>query len=303
MAIVYFYGGVAKLNADWLRGEPVRTWLTDRGETLGAWMANEAAVRFICYGGLLFDLLIVPLLLWRRTRLLAFVLAVGFHLTNRALFDIGVFPWLAIALTVLFFPPDTPRRIAARLHTLWSGRASLEQMRFPNLRQAGFTWRGSVGTFLILYLAWQLLMPLRHLLYPGNVSWTEEGHQFAWHMMLRSKEADALFVVRNADTGEAWAVDPLRWLTRRQYRKMAGRPDMLVQFAQHLARLMHQGGYPRVQVRAVVRVRFNGRPPALLIDPEVDLAKVQRGLGRAPWILGVGNDHPVPEWAKGVVGP
>jgi hypothetical protein len=39
-------------------------------------------------------------------------------------------------------------------------------------------------------VAFQTLVPFRHLLYPGNVSWTEEGHRFAWHMKLRSKVAD-----------------------------------------------------------------------------------------------------------------
>ena len=37
-------------------------------------------------------------------------------------------------------------------------------------------------------------MPLRHFLYPGDPSWTEEGHNLAWHMRLRSKSGTiALF--------------------------------------------------------------------------------------------------------------
>ncbi|HCQ00914.1 MAG TPA: vitamin K-dependent gamma-carboxylase, partial [Candidatus Latescibacteria bacterium] len=28
--IAYFYGGIAKINGDWLRGEPMRLWLSAR---------------------------------------------------------------------------------------------------------------------------------------------------------------------------------------------------------------------------------------------------------------------------------
>jgi len=111
VAVPYLYGGIAKLNADWLAGEPVRTWLAERSaqSVLGPWLTQEWLVYTLCYGGLLFDLAIVPLLLWRRTRALALVAAIGFHLTNVYLFSIGIFPWLMIAATLLFLPPDWPR--------------------------------------------------------------------------------------------------------------------------------------------------------------------------------------------------
>jgi vitamin K-dependent gamma-carboxylase len=100
MAIVYFYGGIAKLNPDWLHGEPPRTWLGWRAHDsrLEDLLRSEWTVGLISYGGLLFDLFIVPLLFWRKTRLLAFALAAAFHLTNNWLFNIGIFPWLAIAV-------------------------------------------------------------------------------------------------------------------------------------------------------------------------------------------------------------
>ena len=39
IGIVYFYGGVAKLNADWGRAEPFRTWLARRTDfpVIGSW--------------------------------------------------------------------------------------------------------------------------------------------------------------------------------------------------------------------------------------------------------------------------
>ena len=60
---------------------------------------------------------------------------------------------------------------------------------------------------LALWLAVQILVPLRHLLYPGNVSWTEQGHRFAWMMKLRDKDAEASFTVRDPATGRLWTIE------------------------------------------------------------------------------------------------
>ncbi|MBC8098904.1 MAG: HTTM domain-containing protein, partial [Armatimonadetes bacterium] len=89
IAVPYFFGGIAKLNGDWLRGEPMRMWLAARTDfpVIGMWFTEEWMVYLFSYGGLLFDLLIVPLLLWRRTRWAALAVAIGFHLTNYGLFE------------------------------------------------------------------------------------------------------------------------------------------------------------------------------------------------------------------------
>ena len=78
---------------------------------IGPLLETEGAVFFFSYGGMLFDLLIVPALLWSRTRPFAFVFCIFFHVTNKMLFDIGIFPFLAIAATTIFFSPDWPRRV------------------------------------------------------------------------------------------------------------------------------------------------------------------------------------------------
>src|SRR5690606_10618868 len=81
VGIPYFYGGLAKLNPDWLRGEPLRDWLLELAEhpLVGPVVSYETVVYFFSYGGLLFDLLVVPALLWRKTRPFAFALALAFH--------------------------------------------------------------------------------------------------------------------------------------------------------------------------------------------------------------------------------
>lgn len=140
--------------------------------------------------------------------------------------------------------------------------------------------------FIGLWLALQVLVPLRYLLYPGNVSWTEQGHRFAWMMKLRDKQASAVFVVRDPATGEEWNVRPGRYLVRHQAYEMPARPDMVLQFAHYLARVWEeQRGIKGVEVRALVCASLNGRDAAFLIDPRRDLVKVERNLRHADWIL------------------
>lgn len=297
VAVVYFYGGVAKLNMDWLRGEPMRTWLARDAEDskFESLFRSEWTVGFVCYGGLLFDLLIVPLMLWRKTRVITFLLAVGFHLSNNFLFQIGVFPWMGIAVTALFFRPDWPRRFATHLRSLWTGGRKVARAALINREQFGFQHRRLILTFLGLYLSWQLLMPLRHFLYPGAVSWTEEGHRFSWHMKLRTKSGDAGFFVLDPATKEVWTVDSYAYLTPRQQRKMVGHPDMLLQFGHYIARQMAARGRTNLQVYVIAHAELNARQPALLIDPDVNLVTVRRSLWPASWILPLENTRPVPE--------
>jgi vitamin K-dependent gamma-carboxylase len=140
--------------------------------------------------------------------------------------------------------------------------------------------------WVLVWVVLQIVVPLRHHLYPGNPNWTEEGHRFAWHMKLRDKSAVASFLVTDTETGEQWLVDPQQELTEWQSRKMSGRPDMILDYAHHLARTMARpGARDRITVHATVSCSLNGRPPQFLIDPEVDLAHEPRSMAPAPWIV------------------
>lgn len=140
--------------------------------------------------------------------------------------------------------------------------------------------------FIGLWLSFQILVPLRHVLYPGNVSWSEEGHRFSWQMLLRDKNVQATFVVRDPASGREWRVEPRQFLARHQVVEMELRPDMILQFAHHLADVWaEEEKVPGVEVRARVCASLNGRKAALMIDPERDLARVERNLRHADWIL------------------
>ena len=140
--------------------------------------------------------------------------------------------------------------------------------------------------FLGAWLAFQVLVPLRHLLYSGSPSWNEEGHRFAWQMMLRDKQAFATFIVRDPASGKRWTVLPRQLLLPHQARKVAARPEMIRQFAHYLADVWaKEKNIEGVGVRAWVCVSLNGRKPALLIDPQRDLARIEHSVRHADWVL------------------
>jgi len=274
----YFFGGLAKANADWLNGEPLRSWLAEKGDLplAGPLLRSDAAPFVFAYGGLVFDLCIVPLLLYRRTRPFAFVAACVFHLTNSQLFSIGVFPFLMIIATTIFFPPEWPRRFVNRVSGAWSVPAA----RPCSLLRVRLTTAALVG-----YAVIQLTVPLRHHFYPGDVSWTEEGHRFSWHMKLRDKSAAARFLATDPSSRETFEIDWRQDLATWQYEEMSIRPDMILQYAQHVSRrYAREHGRP-IEVRALVAASLNARAPRLLVDPTVDLSGQARRRRAADWIV------------------
>ena len=137
-----------------------------------------------------------------------------------------------------------------------------------------------------LYLIVQLLVPLRHFLYPGNVSWIEEGHNFSWHMMVRSKrERTTEFFAVDPVERKAYRVVPGLVLPSWQERKMSSNPDMIREFAHFIAEEFRSRGYDQIQVQVLAEASLQGREKQLLVDPEIDLAAVERSLMPASWIM------------------
>lgn len=299
VAIVYVYGGFAKINGDWLRGEPMRTWLANESDLpiVGRWVTDEWFVYLVSYAGLLLDLFIVPLLLWPRTRWLAVIALVLFHRFNAAMFSIGIFPVFATAAIVLFLPPELPRRIATAIRSTFT--AQHRRTRRPRrghlddttpeaasplpFMQRPFTQRATIA-LLVGYVAIQLLVPLRHYLYPGNPAWTDQGDRFAWRMMLHSKVGDVTFEVTDPQSGTRWEVDPRTYLTNHQAGAILGQPDMLLQFSHFLADEWRKDGYDGVEVRAQSMISLNARDRYPIVDPTVDLAAENLSMWDADWI-------------------
>ena len=303
MEIALIYAGIVKINADWLQLQPLKMWLAERGDFpygLGYLFTQDWAVAAAAYGIIVLHIVGAPLLLWKRTRLVVFCLYAAFHTLNHFVFNIGIFPWFTLFASLLFFEPDWPKRLwsqlRSRLHQklpALPSASSVSLKRTPGTLSASHVYAESAlrqNLTLALVLAWtvsQILIPLRHVLYPGNVSWTEEGHRFAWQMKLRDKKGWVDFYVIDADDrGNVTHVEPEWFLTAKQTKKMTGRPDMILQFAHFLAEHWRKHyGIENPEIYASAFVSLNGRPPTLLVDPARDLAIVERNLMPADWIV------------------
>ncbi|WP_116105774.1 HTTM domain-containing protein [Lewinella sp. IMCC34191] len=286
MGLVYFFGGINKINYDWLvRASPLHLWLQGRSNMpiLGPLFAEKATAYVMAWGGMLLDLLSPFLLLHRRWRWVALGLLLFFHATNHLIFNIGIFPYLSLVLTSLFFEPDWPRQFV-----VWLARRSSMVARWRGKWQSLLDRPVSPDKLyyprpaaLLLLVALHVFLPLRNYLFQGDVNWTEEGHRYSWRMMLRSKQGTGYYTVVTPG-GERYNVTPRDILDARQYRKMVTHPDMILQYAHHIR---DQYAEP-VAVYGHFRVRLNGRQRGPFIDPEVDLSTIEwRWLSRKPWVL------------------
>ena len=265
VAVVYVMAGLAKLNHDWLvRGEPMADLarLADRHRrVIGPLLDEPWAGRAASWAGVAFDLTIVGWLLWRRSRPVAYVAVVVFHVVTWRLFAIGVFPWVMIASTLVFFPPDWPTRATGAISaTTAPARARRRATRTaPRCGADGGSWPA-----LAVWAALQVAVPLRHLAYPGDVRWTEEGYYGSFRVMLTEKAGWLRFEVHDPATGETWTVEPATVLTDWQERQAAARADLTLAAAHLVADEMARRGTPTSRCAAeLLRVVQRPPPPAL----------------------------------------
>jgi hypothetical protein len=290
VATVYVFAGLAKLNADWLlHGLPLRLWLPGRTHLaiVGPWLDETWVAIASSWAGAAFDCLIVPALLWKRTRFAAWCTIVVFHVLTWRLFPIGVFPWVMIAVSTLFFEPDWPRRVASRIF----GRR-VEPVAAPAPPARNPRVAAVVVAIGVAWLALQVAIPLRHWFVPGDYRWTNEGYRFAWVVLLTEKGGDVSFRVHEPATGREWIETADDLYTPAQWRVMATEPDLIRQAAHAIAaRQRAQGRH--VEVRADAFVALNGRPAARLVRPDVDLAREPWRVHQ-PWILPAPTAEPLP---------
>ena len=287
VGVVYLFGGIAKLNPDWLlHGQPMRIWLYNNGDLfLVGPLLKEAWVAYtMSWAGAAFDLTIVGWLLWRRSRPLAYVVLVVFHVMTWLLFPIGMFPWLMVFGAIVFFPPDWPNRV---LSAIKRRPAAAPVDAPPRVFEPSWPSRALLAGLMLFALV-QVAMPLRHWVYPGNVRWNDDGYRFSWRIMLTEKTGHVRFRVTDTATGEQWLEYPEKYLTPLQYERMAYQPDMILATAHIIAQDAESRGRS-VEVRADAFVTINGRQAARFVDPEVDLASVEPGLRPKSWVLPVGT--------------
>ena len=287
LGIVYFYAGLAKLNSDWLfSAMPLRIWLPGKYDLpiLGELLQNSTVIYAFSWAGAIYDLAI-PFLLWnRKTRLVAFLFVVFFHVVTGMLFPIGMFPYIMIVSTLIFFDAKHHERflnwIMERILKIKNIFRNAQKL-VPDYNLA--TEKIKLG-FLIVFIFVQILLPFRYLLYPGELFWTEQGYRFSWRVMLMEKAGYANFKIQTGD-GLTFYVDNTDFLTSFQEKQMSTQPDFIIEYAHMLKDHFESEGHSDVEVYVESFVAMNGRKSRPYIDPSVDLAKEKISLKPKNWIL------------------
>ncbi|CAM4060644.1 HTTM domain-containing protein [Gillisia limnaea] len=263
MWIVYTYAAIAKLYPDWLDGTFAAVLMGAKEDywLVGEFLQQSWVHYSITVFGFLFDLLIIPLLLWRKTRVYAFIAAIFFHLFNSFIFHIGIFPYLSLALILFFFPSEKINDLFLRKKKPYYDK---KEILIP-------TYRNFLIVVLALWFAVQIALPSRHWFFQDDVLWTEEGHRLSWRMMLRSKSSRGTFKVVEKGSKDTIYVNESNYLSRKQMRSVKSKPDMIWQFSQRLKRDYAKQGKD-VQVFVDSHVSVNGGPFRRFIDPKVDIA-------------------------------
>jgi vitamin K-dependent gamma-carboxylase len=285
IGVVYTFAGLAKLKVDWLlHGQPLNLWLSARTETplVGRLFAEQWFGYVMSWAGFLFDTTIAFWLSWRRTRGVAYAVVILFHGATGYLFNIGMFPIIMTTSALIFFSPSWPRALLARIGV---------RTTIPDVAHEPHVAPSRAARVVIaVYVLAQLGLPLRHHVYPGSVLWNEDGMRFAWHVLIREKHGNVMFVAA-FDDGRRLEIPPRNYLTPRQEREMAGQPDMILQLARHIADDLHARGFQRFAIHAETSVSLNGRKPLPLIDPAVDLLEVT-DFGARGWVLPEPSETP-----------
>ena len=274
--IVYTYASLAKMYGDWLDFSIIEILFKNKKSypIIGGLLQEPLVHRVVGVSGILFDFLIVPALLWKPTRKWAFFASIFFHLFNSIVFQIGIFPYLALAFTVFFFEPETIRKLFFKKKAPYQGGAII----VPPQREL-------VLGILSLYFLIQLALPIRHYFIKDDVLWTEEGHRLSWRMMLRSRTGITTFRIVNHTNGNSYLVNLDDYLTRGQKSKIKSYPDFMWQFAQRLKWEYDEKGED-ISVFVNSRVSVNGKPYQEFIDPKIDLGRVSWNyFGHNDWIL------------------
>ena len=172
-----------------------------------------------------------------------------FHVVNGFLFnDIGIFPIIGICSLLVFFEKPI------------STNKALEAAK-PNI---------VLVSFLSLFFLLQFLVPLRHLIIPGDVEWNKQGYYFSWRM--KSASRIILLEIEVLDKKTGTLIETYKTGNDFKIMQIVARdPYMVYQFAHNLQKKFALEKAMDVNVRAKYGVSLNGRKIALGIDSAINL--------------------------------
>lgn len=283
LGMVYFFAGLAKLNADWmLYAIPMKIWLPAKSHLplIGNLMYQEWVAYLFSWFGAIYDLFIVFFLIQKRTRPYAYIAVLVFHFSTALFFpSIGMFPYVMILSSLIFFSGNWHRRLFAYFD--WGFASAKKESLQVYSPAAGKAFAYFLGIYFLL----QMLIPFRFVLYPGPLFWYEEGYRFSWRVMLMEKSGNTFFYVKASDTGRVYEVNNAEFLTPQQEKMMSTQPDMIIRYAHYLKTVYQQRGIVKPKIYAEGFVALNGARSQPFINPQTDLSAEELSWKHQKWIL------------------
>lgn len=283
--VVYFFAGVSKLNYDWLfNAMPLKIWLPAHSEmpVIGSYLTKEWVAYFFSWFGCIYDLAIPFFLFIPRFIKPAYFFVVVFHLATSLFFNIGMFPYVMICLTTIFFSENFHIQLIDKLKHLFKVKNTATEIL---VYKPDWLFVKTLSVLMILHFTIQLILPVRYLLYSGDLFWTEQGYRFSWRVMLMEKAGTAFFYIRDKKTGKEIEISNGEYLTPMQEKMMATQPDMLINYAHFLKKEYEKKGFEDPEVIAESYVTLNGKTSRLMVDKTIVLSAEDDNLNPKHWII------------------
>jgi len=286
LSIVYFFAGLGKVNSDWLlHAEPMRTWLPSKYQLplLGKIVSYKITAFAFSWMGCCYDLCIWIFLLLKKTRKLAYLAVIVFHLLTSILFpQIGMFPYIMIVCTIIFFSTEWHEMILSKCEV--KGSPFKTQELKPKIEYSRLKTR-CISIALSMYILLQLYLPFRYLYYPGNLLWHEQGFRFSWRVMLIEKVGLTYISIKDPKTGSIKDVAQCNYLTKYQQRMMSTQADMILQFVHSIgdAFKKEKGYAPEVYVQSTLAL--NGHKRRAFITNDINLYPLKDTYKNRTWVI------------------
>ena len=296
IGLVYFFAGISKLNYHWLfEAQPLINWLKHQSDfpVIGKLFLYDFTAYLFSWVSAIFDIFIFFLLINKRSRWISYFVAFVFHIMTAIMFPIGVFPYVMIASTLIFFNDNFHKKIIDFIskYGLLNSNKSIEEKNNYQTKN-----NSVLKIFFIGFFTLQFFLPLRFMLYPGKLFWTEQGYRFSWRVMLIEKAGYSQFYIHEPKMDRKMLIQNRDYLTPQQEKMMSTQPDMILQYAHFLSKtfkdsclvesngeIIKMGRNPKIT--ADITVSLFNKGSRKFIDSEKNLSEIKRGFGNKEWIL------------------
>ena len=285
IVLVYFYAGIAKINYDWLiSAQPLSIWLSSKYylPIIGGFLDLPFIHYAFSWGGMIYDITIPFLLLYKRTRKIGFALVIIFHVLTAILFpSIGMFPYIMMFSSIIFLSSNSHVKILEALNKL----IIIKDRNIINKEQKIISNNRYKLYIITLFFIIQLFLPLRHFLYSGNLLWTEQGYRFSWRVMLIEKRGHAVFKVINDENKDVITVENEEFLTKFQEKQMSFQADFILEYAHFIGDIYKARGIKNPIVLVDNYVTLNGRLSKRFVANDINLYKEKESFKSKEWII------------------